>query len=55
MKLIECHRCNVKVPLNDIMLLGCKQCGGSNGSKHYGLLEAKYGRTTKRHYGGYIY
>jgi len=47
-KLMECHRCEKKVPFEDIMLLGCKQCGGSNGSSSYGLLEAKYARKTKR-------
>ena len=26
-----------------ILLVGCNQCGGSNGSKNYALLEAKYG------------
>ncbi len=47
-KLMECHRCGKEVPFEDILLLGCKQCGGSNGTKHYGLLEAKYARKTRR-------
>ncbi len=42
-KLIKCHRCSKEVPKEEIMLVGCKQCGGDNGSSKYGLLEAKYG------------
>ncbi len=42
--LIKCHRCSKEVPKEEIMLIGCKQCGGDNGSNRYGLLEAKYGQ-----------
>ena len=53
--MLECHRCKTLVLRDYLMLLGCQWCGGSNGSKHYGLLEAKYGKKEKRHYGGFIY
>ena len=56
-KYTKCHRCGKKVLFEDIMLVGCKECGGSNGSKHYGLLEAKYGNMKRRSKanGGYRY
>ena len=50
-KLFECHRCKQKVPFEDLMLLGCKQCGGDNGTKHYGIFEAKFNGSGRRHNG----